>query len=154
MSDKSMGRKKTLPPIYFLVAIVLAVALHLLLPLQQLLVFPWRLAGLFPLGLGIALNLMADQAFKEHNTTVKPFEQSSTLVTTGVFAVSRNPMYLGMALVLLGIAMLLGSFPPFAVVVALPVLLDRLFISPEEKMLQHTFGDQFREYRDRVRRWL
>jgi len=146
--------KMILPPTYFLVAIVLVVTLHVLLPLQQLFVFPWRLAGLLPFFLGIVLTLMADQTFKKHNTTVKPFEKSSTLVTTGVFTVSRNPMYLGMTLILLGVGMLNGSLSPFAVVIVFPILLDRVFISPEERMLEDTFGDQFREYRKRVRRWI
>jgi protein-S-isoprenylcysteine O-methyltransferase Ste14 len=146
--------KKALPPTYFLGAIGLAVALHFLLPLRQLLAFPWRLTGLAPLVIGIVLNLLADQTFKKHDTTVKPFEKSSFLVTGGVFGISRNPMYLGMTLVLLGVALLLGSLIPFAVVIVLPILFDRLFISPEEQMLEDTFGDQFREYRERVRKWL
>ena len=146
--------KKALPQTYFLGAIVLAVALHFLLPLRQLLAFPWRLTGLAPLLIGILLNLLADRAFKKHDTTVKPFEKSSSLVTGGVFGISRNPMYLGMTLILLGVALLLGSLTPFAVVIVLPILFDRAFISPEEEMLEDTFGDQFREYRERVRRWI
>lgn len=85
---------------------------------------------------------------------MKPFEESSALVTHGVFRISRNPMYLGMTLMLLGIALFLGSVTPFLVVIALPVIFDRVFISPEERMLEETFGDQFREYRKRVRRWI
>ncbi len=146
--------KKTLPPTYFFGTVVISVALHFLFPLHQLLAFPWRLTGLVPLLVGIVLNLLADQAFKRHGTTVKPFETSSTLITGGVFGISRNPMYLGMTLILLGIALLLGSATPFAMVIILPILLDRVFISPEEKMLEDTFGGQFREYRERVRRWI
>ena len=146
--------KKALPPTYFLGAIVLAVALHFLQPLRQLLDFPWRLMGLVPLVIGILRNLEADRRFKKHDTTVKPFEKSDFLVTGGVFGFSRNPMYLGMTLILLGAALLLGSLTPFAVVIVLPILLDRMFISPEEKMLEDTFGGQFREYRERVRRWI
>lgn len=85
---------------------------------------------------------------------MKPFEESSALVTGGVFRVARNPMYLGMALIVLGAALLLGSATPLAVVILLALLLDRAFISPEERMLADTFGDQFQEYRGRVRRWI
>jgi protein-S-isoprenylcysteine O-methyltransferase Ste14 len=85
---------------------------------------------------------------------VKPFEESKALITTGVFAISRNPMYLGMTLILFGLGLLLGSLTPFLVVSALPVLLGRLFIFPEEQMLDDTFGAQFQEYRKRVRRWM
>jgi protein-S-isoprenylcysteine O-methyltransferase Ste14 len=136
------------------VAIVLAVVLHYLFPLLQLLQFPWRLAGVFPLVVGVGIALIADRMFREHNTTVKPFEQSSALVTSGVFAVSRNPMYLGLTLILFGIAVFLGSLTPFVVVIVLPILLDRLFIAQEERMLEEVFGERFREYRNRVRRWI
>jgi protein-S-isoprenylcysteine O-methyltransferase Ste14 len=146
--------KQIRPPAYLLAGIVISVTLHLLLPLQQILVFPWRLFGFLPLFVGIVLNVLADRAFKCHNTTVKPLEKSSALVTAGVFKISRNPMYLGMSLIILGIAMLLGSASPFAVAVLLAVLFDRLFISTEERMLEETFGDRFREYCKRVRRWI
>jgi len=146
--------KRVLPPTYFLIAILVAICLHLFIPLRQLLVFPWRLVGVLPLLAGIVLNLVADQSFKKRNTTVKPFEKSSALVTDRVFGFSRNPMYLGMTLILLGVALLLGSLTPLAVVIALPVLLDRLFIVPEERMLEASFGDEFRRYRQRVRRWV
>lgn len=146
--------KKLLPTTYFFGAIVLAVALHVLFPLRQLMAFPWRLTGLAPLFLGILLNLLADQGFKKHDTTVKPFRKSRSLVTEGVFRISRNPMYVGMTLVLVGIALLLGSLSPFTVAVVLPILFDRVFIRPEERMLEDTFGDRFREYRRRVRRWI
>ena len=145
---------KLLPPSYFLGAIVVAVSLHFLLPGSQILAFPWRVLGLAPFVIGLVLNLLADQAFKRHGTTVKPFEESSSLVTDGVFRVTRNPMYLGMTLILLGIAMFLGSATSFAIVVLLAVLLDRVFIVPEERKLLDTFGASFREYRGRVRRWI
>jgi len=146
--------KRPLPPAFFLSAIVLSAALHFLLPLRRLIAWPWCLVGIAPIVPGIVLNLLADRAFKKHNTTVKPFEESAALVTNGVFAITRNPMYLGMTLILLGIAVLLGSASPFIVVIVLPILFDRTFIAPEEKMLEDTFGDRFSEYRRRVRRWI
>ena len=146
--------RKLLPPNYFLGAILLTVILHLLLPVRQILTFPWRLLGLAPLAVGCMLNLLADRAFNKHDTTVKPFEESSTLLTDGVFGITRNPMYLGMTLILLGVAMLFGSAAPFAVVLFLAALLDRTFIAPEEQKLEDTFGERFRQYRRRVRRWI
>ena len=146
--------KKILPPVYFLGAILVEVLLHFLLPLRQFLVFPWRLFGVIFLLIGFVLNALADQNFKKHETTVKPFEESKALVTRGVFNISRNPMYLGMTLILLGIAALLGSVTPFVVVPVFTALLDRIFIVEEEQMLQATFGDRFRQYRHKVRRWI
>jgi protein-S-isoprenylcysteine O-methyltransferase Ste14 len=63
-------------------------------------------------------------------------------------------MYLGLTLVLLGVVILLGSVTPFSVVFVLPLLLDRVFIAEEERILEQTFGEGFLEYRARVRRWL
>jgi protein-S-isoprenylcysteine O-methyltransferase Ste14 len=146
--------RKVLPPVYFLAAIMLAVALHFLFPLRQLIEFPWRLAGVFPVIMGVTMALMADRMFRARNTTVKPFEKSNALVTSGVFALTRNPMYLGLTLSLLGIVILLGSVTPILPVIVFPILLDRLFIPQEERMLEEAFGDRFLEYRSRVRRWI
>jgi protein-S-isoprenylcysteine O-methyltransferase Ste14 len=146
--------KKVLPPTYFLGALAVAAALHFFVPIRQIVVFPWRLLGLLPLVAGAALNVVADRAFARNGTTVKPFERSTTLVTTGVYRLSRNPMYLGMVLVVLGEAALFGSVTPFVVVPALVVLLDRVFIAPEESKLEDAFGEGFSRYRRIVRRWI
>lgn len=153
-SKRVRSSKSVLPPVYFLAAIIGAVLLHFLFPIRQVLEFPWRLFGLAFLAVGMVLNALADRAFKKHETTVKPFEESRALVTGGVFGISRHPMYLGMALILLGLATLLGSAAPFAVIPVFAVALDRVFIVQEERMLEETFGDRFRRYRTRVRRWI
>ena len=80
-----MKDKRVLPPTYLLVAIVLSLALHFLLPVYKLVPMPWNLLGILPLAAGIALNLSADQAFHQAQTTVKPFDESAALLTTGVF---------------------------------------------------------------------
>ena len=152
---KKETMKKILPPTYFLGTIVLMIFLHFLLPIRYFLTFPWCLLGLIPIVIGIALNLSANHAFKKHHTTVKPFESSHTLVTHGVFRITRNPMYLGMTIITLGVALLLGSLTPLGIIVPVfAILLDRVFIVSEEKMLGDTFGDQFQEYQDRVCRWI
>jgi protein-S-isoprenylcysteine O-methyltransferase Ste14 len=129
-------------------------ALHFLLPLGSILRFPVTLVGMLPVAVGLGLNLAADSAFRRHGTTVKPFERSSRLVTTGVFSATRNPMYLGMALGLLGVALLLGTLTPFIVVGIFAALVDRCFIRVEERMLAETFGAAWLAYSGRTRRWL
>jgi len=130
------------------------VGLHLLVPGVQLLTRPWVFLGLIPLLGGVAINLLADRAFKQQGTTVKPFEESSCLITTGIFCVSRNPMYLGFALGLAGIAVLLGSLTPWLVLPAFVVVIDSRFIRAEEAMLEQQFGDSFRHYKHTTRRWI
>jgi len=149
-----MTRKRVLPPTYLLVAILAMIGLYFLLPMGTLAPFPWNLAGVVPLLIGLVLAIIADRAFKEHKTTVKPFEPSSVLVTEGTFSFSRHPMYLGFVLLLLGIAVLLGALAPFVVVLVFAVLMDQVFIRVEERMMEEQFGDAWRAYKRRVRRWL
>lgn len=145
--------KKVLPPTYLLISILVMLVLGLLFPIIWVFQPFWNLLGLLPLALGILLNLNADRAFHQAHTTVKPFAQSSTLVTEGVYQISRNPMYLGFALILIGIAILLRSLLPYLIVAIFVLLIDRLFIRIEEQMLAGQFGDQWKTYRKKTRRW-
>jgi len=83
-----------------------------------------------------------------------PFEPSTALVTGGWFRLTRNPMYLGLSLILLGVAMIdgtLGAFLPLPVFVA---ILHFRFIRAEERFLEGIFGERYRAYRTQVRRWI
>jgi protein-S-isoprenylcysteine O-methyltransferase Ste14 len=149
-----MTQKRILPPTYFMFFIVLMAVLHFLLPVAVVVHYPWWLMGGVPLALGIVLNLVADHAFKQYQTTVKPYEESSTLMTSGVFRLSRNPMYLGMVLILVGIAVLVGSLTPFVVIPFFIVLMNRVYITVEERMLEQKFGENWQAYVAKVRRWI
>ena len=123
-------------------------------PGARLIPWPWNLVGLLPMVFGMWLNLDADRALKVHGTTVKPFEQSRVLVTVRSYGISRHPMYLGMVLILLGVAVLLGSLAPFVVALLLWSLLDRRFVRTEERMMHETFGQEWQNYAQNVRRWI
>jgi len=143
-----------LPPTYLFFAILAMAGLHFLLPGKKIVPFPWNFFGALPFITGVVLNIVADRAFKKQKTTVKPFEESTVLITGGAYAISRHPMYLGFVLILLGIAIALGSLSPYAIVILFPVLMEIIFIRPEEKMLDRTFGDKWRSYKAKVRRWI
>jgi protein-S-isoprenylcysteine O-methyltransferase Ste14 len=110
--EGEMKAKPILPPTYLFIAIVIMVVLHFLFPGAKFITLPWNLLGIIPLVLGIVMNLIADRAFKKVGTTVKPYEESRTLITEGIFRVSRHPMYVGFVLILLGIAIFMGSLIP------------------------------------------
>jgi protein-S-isoprenylcysteine O-methyltransferase Ste14 len=142
------------PPVYLFLSIAIMVLVHFLLPGTKILAFPWNLLGLISLTLGIVLNLVADRSFKNHETTVKPVEESTALITTGAFRLSRHPMYLGFVLVLFGIGLLMGSLMPYVVVLVFAIFMDMIFVRFEEKKLERTFGEAWLEYKKKVRRWV
>jgi protein-S-isoprenylcysteine O-methyltransferase Ste14 len=145
---------KVMPTTCLLIAILLCVGLHLLLPIARIVPTPWNLLGIIPLGLGVWINLSADQMFKKAQTTVKPFEESRVLIWEGVFRLSRNPMYLGFVGVLLGIAILLRSVSPYGVVILFAITVYLIYIRVEEQMLAAKFGEEWSAYRLKVRRWI
>lgn len=147
-------RGKILPPTYFLSGIVLTLLLHILIPFIQIIEFPFNLLGLIPLIISGILNLAADNALKKFNTTVKPFETSTFLVTTGVYSISRNPMYLGMFLFLLGESIILGSIGSFIIPILFMIVINERFILSEEKMLGAEFQEEYLKYCKDVRRWI
>ena len=149
-----MQRKKILPPIYLFISILAIVVLHFLYPMLKIIFFPWNLLGAIPITFGLVINFIIDRAFKKYNTTVKPFEGSTVLITNGVFRFTRNPMYLGFVLILFGISIFVGSLTPYFVVASFAILMDRIFIRAEERKLQEAFSESWFQYIKDVRRWI
>lgn len=148
------NRKPVLPPTYLLAAILVMFPLHFFLPGLKLLFSPWNLLGTLPLAFGVMMSTLAEKQFHQVKTTVKPFVQSTTLVTDGFFRYSRNPMYLGFTLVLVGIGIILGSLTPFLVIPVFIGLIQYKFILIEEQMMQKTFGCAWTAYAQKTRRWI
>jgi protein-S-isoprenylcysteine O-methyltransferase Ste14 len=148
-----MKRKRILPPTYLVISVITMVLLHFLAPISELIPYPWTLFGLVPLAAGITLNLIADSAFRKKQTTVKPFELSTALITAGVFQICRHPMYLGMVLILSGLGIFMGSLSPLIIIAIFAILMELVFVRAEEKMLQQQFGPVWDAYRNKVRKW-
>jgi protein-S-isoprenylcysteine O-methyltransferase Ste14 len=149
-----MRTTKIMPPTWLLITIITMLALHFLIPVAWIIPPLWNLAGVILIASGLTLNLRADKAFHAAHTTVKPFEESSSLVTNGVFRISRNPMYLGFVLILTGIAILLRTLSPYLVISAFVVILDKTYVRVEERMLAEKFGASWKHYQSMTRRWL
>jgi protein-S-isoprenylcysteine O-methyltransferase Ste14 len=142
------------PPVYMVGAGVVMAVLDHWAPLARFVPEPWMWTGAVPVAVGLGLAAWSALTFRRHRTTVHPFRRAGALVTVGPFAFSRNPIYLGMALVLLGLALALGALTPFLIVPIFMAVIDRRIIRDEERMLSDTFGDEFARYAARVRRWL
>jgi len=146
--------RRIVPPIYLLAALFGMLALHHTLPLARLEapLLRW-LGGIVMIG-GVALSAAGAGTFRRAGTPVRPFEEATTLVTTGPYRWTRNPMYLGMLLVLAGTGIALASLTPLVVIPAFFLLIRNGFIRHEEAAMAECFGDQFTDYCGKVRRWI
>ena len=113
-----------------------------------------RPLGWLVVSLGLGLMLWTMWTFARHRTTVNPFSGASALCTGGPFQFSRNPIYLGDWLMLAGVSMLLATFWPLLFAPLIWVMLRFGVIRHEEAHLEAKFGDAYRDYKTRVRRWL
>jgi len=149
------SRFRLMPPTLFLALLVATVALALTLPAHGIDTAPFSyILGGALVGAGIVLNLWSDQQLKRVHTTVKPYDTPSTLVAGGAFRLTRNPMYLGMALILAGTAVALGGLVALSCPLMFMVAVDRWFIRTEEANAEAAFGAAYVAYRRKVRRWL
>ena len=135
-------------------AILLGLALDRWLPLVQLWGRPWTYIGWGIILAALLANIVCDLQFLRRKTTVIPFRESTVLVTNGLYRYSRNPIYLSMVALLYGEAIALGSLSPWLVPTAFAAVVSQRVIRHEEAMLADKFGDEYRDYCQRVRRWL
>jgi len=144
------------PPVVMLAAAALMWALHRWIPLTHWIAPPWNRFGSLPAIVGLAIAVAAIIRFRQARTTTNPMDPSkaSHLVMDGVFRISRNPMYLGLELLLIGWAVWLGSASPWLIPPLFAVVITVVQIIPEERALGQRFGDQYRSYQRRVARWI
>jgi protein-S-isoprenylcysteine O-methyltransferase Ste14 len=124
-------------------------ALNFAFPGRHVVATVVAIAGAIIIGLGIA-------SFRRADTTVNPMkpDTASTLVVSGIYHVTRNPMYLGFFVILIGWAIHLSNALSFGLLPAFVLYMNRFQIEPEERALTSLFGPAFESYRSRVRRWL
>lgn len=116
---------------------------------------PGALAAV-PAVAGLAVDAAALLQFRRHRTTFDPTrpERASALVTTGLYGLTRNPMYLGMALVLTGVALWVGNLLALGLIPVFVAVITAFQIRPEEAAMRRLFGEAFDAYAARVPRWV
>jgi len=145
---------RILPPWLVLLLLVTMVALDVVQPGPVVVAFPYNLAGAVVAALGLLITLSGARLFGRVGTNIRTFNEPGVLVTDGLFRWSRNPMYLGFVLLLLGIAILLGTATPFAGPLIFAIVADRWYIGFEERAMRQKFGADYEAYRRRTRRWI
>lgn len=147
--------QKLLPPRLFQIALVLLVTLDVLFgPHPIAAQGPALFAGLALAALGIVFTIGGAGQFSRRKTNINAFLKPDHLVTDGLFAISLNPMYLGFACVLAGIAIALDSVYGLVIVGGFVIIADRWYIRFEERVMAETFGEAYAAYRKTARRWL
>jgi protein-S-isoprenylcysteine O-methyltransferase Ste14 len=135
-----MKIQQIIPLTYILVALIFMLILNFALPVLRLIPWLWGFFGLISLIGGVAVNLIADRAFLKAGTTAKPFQGSMAFITDRVFCIRRHLMYLGFVLILIGVAILLGSLTPWVIVLIFSALMEIVFVQVEQHMLAEKFG--------------
>lgn len=145
------GNKKPLN--YFFIGMLLIIVLFFMFPNLNIINFPYNLIGIIFLIIGVWLILGVWFLFKKNNTT-ESFEKSKVLVTNGPFKYSRNPMYIGKILFLLGLAILFGNILGFISPILFFIVMDKIFIPFEERKTEMDLGKKYLDYKSEVRRWI
>ena len=156
--DSRMGMlERKIPPLLLtVVAFGAVLAVRWLFPRLSV-VFPGQVFASAALaGVGMVFLFGAAWQFRRSRTTFNPVtpERATALVSTGIYAYTRNPMYLGMALLLSAAVVCFGSFPGMLVVAGFCAYLTRFQIEPEERAMLGLFGARYQDYMARVRRWI
>jgi len=142
------------PPLIYIVGLAIGFGLEALLPSASLPgALAWSLgSGLLIAGLALAASFF--NAFRGARTPVDVRKPTTAIVTTGPYRLSRNPGYLSLALIYVGVTVLTGALWALVPLVPTLVLVDRGVIAREERYLERKFGDEYLRYKARTRRWL
>jgi protein-S-isoprenylcysteine O-methyltransferase Ste14 len=141
------------PPRIAQLFVLTAALLQWVTPLNQLHVYSNQVLGII-LGIGgFGVMVWGWWLFKRFDTAICPTAKTDHLVTSGVYRVSRNPMYLGVVSMLLAVAIFIGTFPFYLATAAYFLVLNSVFCPYEENKLAEVLGDKYISYKNNVRRW-
>jgi protein-S-isoprenylcysteine O-methyltransferase Ste14 len=142
------------PPLAFLAALGLGLFLHWWMPVRLLPALFSRPLGAVLCLASIAVGIGGSVTMRRAGTNVRPDRPVTALVTGGPFRFSRNPLYLSLTALYLGITLLCDALWPLATLVPLLAVVHWRIVLREERFLEAKFGDEYRAYKTRVRRWI
>ncbi len=146
---------KIVPPIWIVIFLAVGLGVNWLFPSREFM--DWRCypAAVILFVVGLFTVLGTGSLFRRRGTEILPHSPTNKLLMTdGPYRFSRNPMYLGMTLVLLGVAFFVGTLPMFLAPITFFGLINFVFVPFEEAKMLRQFGEQFADYKQRVRRWV
>jgi protein-S-isoprenylcysteine O-methyltransferase Ste14 len=154
MSQALELTRKIPPPVYLMAALLIMTGLNIWLPIVRLILPPYSYSGSVLVLIGTLMTGYSARLFTQVGTPLLPFERSTALVTQGPYRFTRNPMYVGLVLILLGVAILQGSAGAFIPIPIFVWIIRTSFVLGEERFLESLFGNEYLNYKRSVRRWL
>lgn len=142
------------PPHYLLLSILSIVGIDSLLQVPFVSSTIALVGGLLFLLSGIVLAASAARLFSKAKTGIVPFSESTKLVVSGAYRFTRNPMYLGMFFCLIGVTLLVNNVLGLLVLLLFFFIIRQKFVLKEEVQMQETFGDDYAQFKTRIRRWI
>jgi len=142
------------PPRIAMSLLVLATLSQLVLPANWAKLPSFLIAGVTFSALGFGIMIRAWWLFQQHETAICPTAETTSFIVGDIYRMTRNPMYLGMIMILIGIALLVGSWPYYFVAIVYAVILNHVFCPYEERKLLEQYGIEYADYTVRVRRWI
>jgi len=146
--------KRILPPVFLLLCVVAMIFSQIYFPIAQVVPWPIRSIALLPLVIGIGIAVLGKRQFAKEGTNLYTFSDPDKMITSGLYAYSRNPMYLGFVISAFSVAVFAGGLGPLVIALIHCVVVDRWYIGFEERRMADRFGDSYDDYKSRVRRWL
>lgn len=142
------------PPFFFIIPLLIGTVIEYFVPTSLLPTLPSIIIGLLFSWSSLPFIILSLRSFYKVKTTFDARRTTTTLVTTGIYRISRNPAYLALVLIYIGLSFLINSIWIFIMVIAVIFSLQKFCIEREEKYLEKKFGSQYLEYKKQVRRWL
>ena len=143
-----------MPNTYFFGFAIIEVFFGIYFPIVKIDITPINYLGITIIAFGVYINQNSKKLIESNNTTVIPFQKSNTLITTGPFKYSRNPMYLGLFIILIGEAILVTSLSSLFIAFIFLQIIQYIFILTEESMLERNFKQEYLDYAIKVNRWI
>ena len=145
---------KNIPPTYLFISIVIIGIIYFLFPSFELIKYPFNLIGIIFILLGGILSGKSAKTLKKHNAPINLEDKSTTVVQAGFYKYSRNPMYLGMTLLLVGLSILSKNILSFIAPVFFWLVVNFKFIPAEEKKMESSLGKEYLDYKSNVTKWV
>lgn len=152
--DEKGAGVKFPPPLIFLILMIAAYGVHYIWPISLPSSLILKFIGVKLIILGFCIIIIAATSFKRVETSIEPWKPTTAIISTGIFAYSRNPIYVAFCLITIGIGVVLNNVWMVLCTAPSALLVYYVAIKKEEAYLEQKFGEEYVQYKNKVRRWL